>query len=273
MTTITALGSRYGIQGALGRSVKRASSSAWSPADITGCVLWLDFGDADTMFTDAGSTKVSTDGDSIYQINDKSGNSNHSVQTDSSMRPLYKTSIQNSKSAGLFDGSNDRMRTSNNVELQYFTIFAVFNRTGGNSNGGPIGMDKNTFAGNAYRLFQFRINTSTNNAELIGFNTAGGAFTDSQAITQANISLATGVRSSSSVQIYVNGASDGATSATGTDNTVTDYFSIGKSYQYTGTIQHLGGYICEIVVYNSALSSENLTTVTNYLNTKWAIYS
>lgn len=54
--------------------------------------VWFDPSDLSTMFTDdAATTNVSSDGDPIAVIHDKSGNGNHGTQTSASSRPLYRT--------------------------------------------------------------------------------------------------------------------------------------------------------------------------------------
>jgi len=68
--------------------------------------LWLDPSDLSTLFqTDNESTPVTTDGQAVGRINDKSGNGRHLIQTAAGLRPLYKTS------GGLrwlqFDGIDD----------------------------------------------------------------------------------------------------------------------------------------------------------------------
>jgi hypothetical protein len=91
--------------GRLNRVVKRKEAEGFLPTDIAGCKLWLDFSDADTLFTDAGSTKVAIDGDLIYQVNDKSGNGNHMVQATSSQRFKYGINKRVGLSAGVSDSS------------------------------------------------------------------------------------------------------------------------------------------------------------------------
>lgn len=66
-----------------------------APTEIPGCKLWLDFSDPNYLYTNAGTTKVSSDGDLIYRASDKSGNGYYFDQTDEGLRPSYKTGIKN----------------------------------------------------------------------------------------------------------------------------------------------------------------------------------
>ena len=52
----------------------------WTPANLSGLVVWLDAADASTITLDV--SKVS-------QWSDKSGNGNHAVQSTASSRPSY----------------------------------------------------------------------------------------------------------------------------------------------------------------------------------------
>ena len=80
--TILPLGGKRILTPVLGRSWQRAAAGGFVPTDIAGCKLWIDFSDATTLFTDAGSTPVANDGDLMHdipldemiRINDPSGN-------------------------------------------------------------------------------------------------------------------------------------------------------------------------------------------------------
>lgn len=118
------LGGRYGIGGALGRSWKREAGGFVDPTSIAGLQLWLDFSDATTLFADAGTTPVSSDGDAIYQANDKSGNSRHATQSSINSRPLYKTGIHNGLSVAKMDGVNDYF-VGDPFNFSAMTLFCV----------------------------------------------------------------------------------------------------------------------------------------------------
>jgi hypothetical protein len=78
---------------------------------------WWDPSDLSTMFQEiAGTTPVTTDGQTVGKILDKSGRGNHMVAAaDDTTRPLYKTS------SGVhwlqFDGSNDGLQTAATINM------------------------------------------------------------------------------------------------------------------------------------------------------------
>ena len=118
-------------------------ASPWTPTNIASLKLWLDFSDSTTLYVDAGSTNVSSDGDQIYQANDKSGNSANFTQTTQQDRMTYKTSIQNSLSAALLDGNGDCIKRA--ITLSDFvgnntaTVFAVIYQDSSQANNGLYG--------------------------------------------------------------------------------------------------------------------------------------
>lgn len=89
------------------------SGSAFNPLSLFTAGeqgVWFDPSDLTTLFQDdAGTVPVTTDGQAVALMRDKSGNANHAAQTVVGSRPLYRTS------AGLswleFDGVDDFMVT------------------------------------------------------------------------------------------------------------------------------------------------------------------
>lgn len=84
------------------------------PTDVAGLLLWLDFSDILTLFTDAAKTdQVDADGDVIGAAEDKSGNGNDATQTVAGSKPLFRTGIFNGSSGALsaarFDGVDDAL--------------------------------------------------------------------------------------------------------------------------------------------------------------------
>lgn len=75
----------------------RAASGLWTPARIS-TLLWLDSSD--------GST-ISTVNNAVSQWNDKSGNANHAVQSNASLRPVLTANSQNANSVVEFNPASN----------------------------------------------------------------------------------------------------------------------------------------------------------------------
>ena len=67
----------------------------WTPANLSGLVVWLDAADAST---------ITLNGSNVSQWSDKSGNGNHAVQSTASSQPSYGAPTINSKNVINFAG-------------------------------------------------------------------------------------------------------------------------------------------------------------------------
>lgn len=118
----------------------KVSSGAFSPISLSP-LIWLDPSDLSTLWKDTAATSaVTTDGDLVARINDKSGNGRNLTQSTASARPAYKTS------GGLhwlqFDGVDDTLTYSGAIATQPNIVYAGSGDvTGGNRRliDGPTG--------------------------------------------------------------------------------------------------------------------------------------
>ena len=239
----------------------QAVGGGFLPTDIANCKLWVDFSDANTLFTDAGSTKVSNNGDLIYQANDKSGNNYHLTQSTSAKRPTYTTAQQNGLSTALVCGTNYKLLlapdTLRNLLTTTVTIIAVFK--GGGDIIGTKYYTANEFRYYWYTGYKFRFNWGTK----VPLDTTGA--------DTANYAVKCAVWNSaaSALNLYTNSAADGSSSVTA------NYSLAGNSTNSLkiGSIDsNIASYLGEIIIYTAALSSGNLASLHTYLNDKWAIY-
>jgi len=234
------------------------------PTDITGCLLWLDFADADTLFIDAGTTKVSADAQAIYQANDKSGNNFHATQSTLAQRPLYKTGIQNSKSIALFDGTDDNFAISLSALAGSYTIFAVYNNNealNGSINAGGYLMDSQTG-----RLIIAAVSGDAASYKHMAWydgswHNIADAINGWQTNTWHLVSGGNGT-------IYRNGASLGA--AAYTEKAIGGGVRIGS--KYLADLSYAKISFGEYIIYNKSLTAGEIASVEIYLNNKWAIY-
>ena len=231
-------------------------AAPWTPASITGLKLWIDFSDADTLFTDAGTTKVSADGDAIYQANDKSGNSFNFTQATLGSRPLYKTNIINSLSCGYIVNTSGSLSNTSYVDCAAMTSIIVLRPYNLQS---YMPFHTALGAGDVESVFGLqywngKIRASTQTTSLQQLTGSGAAIANN---TNYVLSL---TYDSSEFKIFKNGnnVTDGTKSATG-------------NFRF----KYMGGqlmYWAEWIAYDSALSDANRQAVEAYLNDKWSVY-
>jgi len=223
-----------------------AAVSTFVPTDITGCALWLDFADVSSMFTDDGTTNVSTNGDKIYRINDKSGNSNHARNSGTdTTRPTYLPNTKNGKSVGRFTDSAQQMIswTSINTIRTVFWMFRAVTSTLAFSLGHATAYHFHSTTTPPY--YWYGGNAST-------YVRQGNTRVNGQAINHET----TIMPSSLSVCSLVT-----------TGNVSADNFSRDRTQS-----RWLNAELGELIIYTAALSDTDRGTVETYLNNKWAIY-
>ena len=228
--------------------LSRGASVPFDPLSLSPSA-WYDFSDATTLFTDAGSTPVSSDGDLIYQANDKSGNGKHLTQITEGLRPLYKVGIQNGLSVGRFDVTDDFLQGPSMTFTQPYQWFTVndFPLDGGHVFGMRLAGD-----GRLYLVTSTLLRTS--------FPTSLGGTVSDQSFG-VHEALANGASS----DIRKNGVELVAGNAGATSKT--DWFRVGYG-QGSG---QLGGDIGEMFLFLTPISGDNLAALETYLMNKWGI--
>lgn len=229
------------------------------PTDIAGCKLWIDFSDATTLFTDAGSTPVSKDGDLIYQANDKSETGNYAYQTDSAKRAQYKIGIQNGLSVARSE-SDKYMYIG--IEFKgivgatsgSYTMFFVLDTDNV--------LNRQIFGYYMTSDNQCRLHHYYNGGYGINYTKVGTSYTGKQILS---FHLVKG----GGATLYRNGSLIGNTSFP--ENTNLSMYRCGFMANRIGNTPCPGDYD-EFIVYNSALNDSDRQSVETYLNNKWSIY-
>ena len=234
----------------------------FDPTSITGLELWYDQSDITTLWTDDGTTQVSSGGDLVYRWDDKSGNAGHARQSGTStLRPTYQTiGIQ-------FDGGDHLDQTSHLFTPDTYTAFVVFRCA--NDEGGWAWMLANTAVDDEYTAQA--VAAADGSLQHVKRN---GAFEAAVTSTTGHDDSATHVMtgqeiSTSSRSVWVDGAGNGTNSATVTNPTLTE-FAIGTANDSTPSGIFVG-YIMEILIYDTVLDATNRGNVESYLSTKWGI--
>lgn len=246
-------------------------STGWVPSDLASLSAWYDFSDASTLFTDAGSTNVTSDNDLIYQVNDKSTNGYHVTQTTESYRPKYQTAQQNGNSVARLDGVNNFWSRANVAMLSltggnaltYVVVLKQDAATARNSLGGLAHL-----ASNMLRLDA----TYDNNIRFtFGNVSSGGNLTVAQPTGwDDTYHILVFHRDDTAAKIWVSGGSE-LLSGTFSSATyaATATWWVGRD-PYSSA-NDFDGDLCEIIVCTTALSVADLNSLGDYLDSKWGI--
>jgi hypothetical protein len=270
----------------------------FSPIDISNLVAWWDFTDTSVIYSDDGSTQI-TSGDGIKRIDNKAYTLQNNAATalgqyleqgDASLRPAWHptgkavfgtlgaaTELQ-VKNNTHDDGSGITTSDLNGAAL---TIFYVVNNIDGIVSGDEYLF--NACGANTRDRISIYVDNDTNDRWQwhLQNNTA-----------RTNTVMNCGVNPTSGVELYTvhldnasessfyrNGdTSDGINNSGSTQDYTIDTSSSGAAVSVTlgdGTGDNdgfnLAGAIVEVIIYNEALSSDNLTLVQNFLLSKHSI--
>ena len=247
------------------------SAISFNPSSISGLQLWLD---ATKGLFDAtsGGNPVTTDGATIARWEDQSGSGYHVTQSTSANRPVLKTGIRNSKNAIRFDGSNDGLVSANiadnNLSAMTCFVVAYIAGLGGNSLGRYFGR------GNQ-RIWISNGNRSTNQLFVHppGSLLELGHETALSSIATSNWYLSSG-RWDGGTSYLTNVSQRINKSASTIGNVQTFELASAANTTYfignrTALDRGFNGDIAELIIYNQALTTEQIDSVESYLSAKW----
>lgn len=254
-------------------------ATAFKPSDITGLQLWLD---ATTGLFNAtnGGNSVTTNASSVARWEDQSGNGRHATQSSSTFQPTLRTSVQNGRNIIRFDGTDDFYTgigaalplAQNATRLTFFmAVIPDFATRQSLYGGGGIirGMEANTNEGWYYGIrssgkIAFNVNAGTN-ACIVSTSTLT---TNTACIIGASYDGSGGSTQGSRITNYLSASEETDVLDDGSGGWGTGE-EIGRGYE--GTSYYFKGDLCELVIYDSVLSSASITNVVNYLKSKWGI--
>jgi hypothetical protein len=225
------------------------AKSGFNPTRLPNLIFWIDASQAST---------VNVDGGRVAAITDLSTNAYTVQQLTTANRPAYLTAAKNGLNAMGFTGaSNHFLNVTTNAIPNSHTVFSVFRRGTSGVNSLPLG------GTTPYPFLWFSDN--------VVYQRSSDNFTSHGSSTNTGWFYVTTRRTGTTqMRVRRNGATlSDVTTGTGITNPASDNWSaIGRAsaFNYNTT-----GDIAEVVVYNRALSDEEVLQIENYLATKWGI--
>jgi hypothetical protein len=217
---------------------------------------------------------LSDTGSNPAQWYDLSGNGRHATQATGANQPAIVTGALNGRQVRRFDGSNDFMALTSGFDMlrnrAYGAIFAVCKTALGAvgtdgaviniSRGGSINQARLNIqaipGGSIYRAGARRLDTDSFTGAQQGHN------------NNFNIVVSEALYSTGLLRIGLNGnyAQVSLPSSGNTSDTNSDAIELGRTGPF-----HINGDIAEILVFPTALSTENRRRIEGYLSSKYNI--
>jgi hypothetical protein len=245
------------------------SISGFDPRSVGGCQLWLDASDSRTLSPNTGIVSTWTD----KTVNASVGTSSGS--------PTIVANVQNGLSCMSFTAASSQYFNFGNilnVVTTGFTVFCVAKTTFVSGTSQTL-IAKSASIAQAGRWGILYDSTNSSQLEsLIDVAAAGGSLAAYSAVPYSGVfAIFESTWNLSSLISYVNGIKTASSAPTGTPGTNSDSMFVG-AYQSTGGTTPVAGFyfngsIGEILVYNSALNSQQRTAVEGYLAWKWGVQS
>ena len=226
-----------GLALGLGHNVAATSGGgggAFTPASISGLDFWLE-ADPTKLYTDAGTTLVSADGQAVQQANDKSGLGRNVSNITLANRPLYKTDL--AKPSLLFDGT-DSLISANGLSLvdgsgQHWLAVSLLRSSSSPNFQEPVVITD--IGGSTGYVADFYLDTS---AHFESRDAAGASQEDTQAsFPSATATVLIGTITTAAIEVFIDNVSAASTSISTTRRTNTATLIIGGlSVNFTGRI-------------------------------------
>lgn len=229
----------------------KGSPKPFTPASISNLAIWVKVDSG--VLNNAGAN--ASNGEAVKTWTNLATGGNFTQGTAGS-RPLFVTNVQNGLPAVRFDGTDDYLSNTTFAGSSAMTIFVVTKATTSTF------VSKRFFSTNsatasvlASGSFQYVNNQAAGVVDLGGIDTNPSIIS----LNYASTSSVTGAVNGTAVAAF--DPNDSFASATGFTLAATDN---------TGALP-VDCDIHEVIVYNASLSTSDMTNVTNYLSTKYAI--
>ena len=240
-----------------------SSGTSILPSSIANLLMWFDASDTATVFQNTGGTTPSTNGTAVALWKDKSGGLRNAVGT--TANPVYTTNVQNGLAGILFNSSTLNLPTLNLSPISIFMVgkLAVFSLnimvslTGGTgiylrASGGSVAPTYTSY-GIDYGAAAYRYTTATANTDLNSHvwsftlpSSGYGIFTFDGTTGLGNGFTASQIAASSSTASF-------------------------GCYSQNPTNAAMNGYLNEVIIFNTNISTTNQTIMEGYLAWKWGL--
>jgi hypothetical protein len=247
----------------IGAITAGATSAAGGFPIRTGLYSWYDASVASSITSSANK---------VSQWNDLSGNGLHLTQGTGAFQPSTGTTTQNGRNVIAFDSSN-LGSTSHSFTANSLTVFYVAKKTaaGGSANLFSRVISLSLNGGNDY-------DTTNGMNPMYATNTLGGYSPNSTIYRDSAVVAAQSLtyNAANTTAFTLNGSNvslmHNSTTATGTTSATAlnaNRFAVGATY-LGGPDGYLNGWVGELLIYKSVLSTTDINLTRDYLKTKWA---
>lgn len=229
-----------------------------------------------SVWWDANANNNVLSGNTVVQLTDQSGNGNNAVVSGSSAPVLAANEI-NGLSALYFGGSHALVSpTGAATGNSSHSIFVVAKYVSGITGTSQSGAAFYSGSSSGNQNSSIGVHPSTGYFWVGGYSQDATPYTDTNTLNLNGSFFILGkVYNSSEANYtgYLNGAVEiSASSGSGAASYNLGKTDVGIGRQYD-TGGYWGGYIAEVIMFNSALSSANVSAVEQYLNAKYNIVS
>ncbi|MCP4912111.1 MAG: hypothetical protein GY909_03240 [Oligoflexia bacterium] len=234
------------------------SSSAFTvatPGSVSGAglTLWMDMQDSSRLYQDDScSSAVSSNGQFVGCVKDKSGNDNHATNSNNTNKPIYQSSSFIGRPSLYFDGSANEFLdfgTMNDIRTVFWVLKEDAANAGntafllGDPNGATQDFARASTLGNIFDAGNASANVTGGD-----FQIDGAPFTPTTTVMP---------RSESVISLVTTG------------NVTASSFS--RDRISCCSSRTWGGSLAEVIIFNRALSGAEVTSVNDYLKLKWGI--
>jgi hypothetical protein len=268
------------------RAVNGAGSSSWSNTDsatifqLSDVSPYADYDANAGVYQDSGTTPVASDGDSVGQVQDQTGNGRHITQTTASSKPVWKTSQLNSLPIIRNDvGDFLKAATASDWKFMHdgteFAVFTVWKTAIANPGEAYVILDTGALAGVDIGFAQWYDDRSAvpRNDNLLSWISRGGGAFLAQATTvdYAGASNAWHVHSSRLTASAMGNFADGQysrsisanKSGTPSSSNPTSALTVGARHNNTFNLK---GDWARVIIVSGSVSDANHRAIQDYLS-------